>query len=91
MKKLWFKRKRYGWGWYPVTWQGWLVVLIYILCLLVAVLDLKNTQNAGEVVFSHIVPIVFLTIMLIIICYKKGEKPRWQWGGSPRGGDEGKE
>ena len=31
MKQLWFKAKTYGYGWYPVTWQGWLVILIYVL------------------------------------------------------------
>ncbi|HYC83050.1 MAG TPA: hypothetical protein VEB60_00680, partial [Candidatus Paceibacterota bacterium] len=28
-QRLWFKRKLYGWGWTPVTWQGWLAVLAY--------------------------------------------------------------
>ena len=28
---IWFPAKRYGWGWsFPVTWQGWLVVLAYL-------------------------------------------------------------
>lgn len=26
--KLWFKAKNYGWGWYPVTWEGWTVTII---------------------------------------------------------------
>lgn len=21
--RLWFKAKRFGWGWVPVTWEGW--------------------------------------------------------------------
>lgn len=25
---FWFKRKLYGWGWIPVKWQGWLVIVI---------------------------------------------------------------
>jgi len=29
-KKYWFKRKLYGWGWVPVRWQGWFVVLLGI-------------------------------------------------------------
>jgi hypothetical protein len=33
-KKLWFKAKRYGWGWTPVTWQGWVAVLVYVAILI---------------------------------------------------------
>ena len=29
-KKYWFKRRRFGWGWTPVTWQGWLTVAFFI-------------------------------------------------------------
>jgi hypothetical protein len=25
-------------------------------------------------------PILLLTVALIIVCYKTGEKPHWQWG-----------
>ncbi|MCX6717702.1 MAG: hypothetical protein NTU76_03445 [Candidatus Taylorbacteria bacterium] len=27
MSKLWFKRKTYGWGWVPSSWEGWFVVI----------------------------------------------------------------
>ncbi len=33
-QKLWFKRKLYGWGWTPATWQGWFVTLSYIVLVL---------------------------------------------------------
>jgi hypothetical protein len=23
----WFRRKSFGWGWSPASWQGWLVTL----------------------------------------------------------------
>jgi len=25
----WFGRKKFGWGWGPATWQGWLTVAVY--------------------------------------------------------------
>ena len=79
-KKLWFKRKLYGWGWTPATWQGWLVLLVYIVLLIV----LAGRATAGEVntlpVREFLLPVVFLTVALIGICYLKGEPPRWQWG-----------
>ena len=34
-KKIWFPAKKYGNGWgFPVTWQGWIVLLSYILLIL---------------------------------------------------------
>ena len=30
----WFKRKLYGWGWTPATWQGWFAIGVYVLLIL---------------------------------------------------------
>ena len=26
----WFKRKWFGWGWTPATWEGWVATIIYV-------------------------------------------------------------
>jgi hypothetical protein len=31
-------------------------------------------------VFTFFLPLLFLTILLFRILYRKGEKPRWSWG-----------
>lgn len=77
---LWFKRKTYGWGWVPVTWQGWAVTLGYILLAFVFSLTIDDYSTTREVLFTFVLPLVLLTITLLRITYKKGEKPRWQWG-----------
>ena len=79
-KKLWFKRKSYGWGWTPVTWQGWASTLLYVLLLVAFGLTLDETSPPNKIVFTFVLPIVLLTIAFIRLAYKKGEKPRWQWG-----------
>lgn len=79
-KGLWFKRKLWGWGFTPVKWQGWVVVGLYIVALLFFALTIDEASSDREVVFTFLLPFVFLTTVLIRICYKKGEKPRWQWG-----------
>lgn len=80
----WFKRKLYGWGWTPVKWQGWVVLLGYILLLFVIVSfkeeDIVGNDMSGSNFLTFMFPIIILTLILILICYKKGEKPRWQWG-----------
>jgi hypothetical protein len=27
-KRLWFRARRFGWGWTPITWQGWMALVI---------------------------------------------------------------
>lgn len=79
-KNLWFKRKLYGWGWTPVTWQGWSVVLLYVVLLTALALTIDESSPPNEIAFLFILPAILLTITLIRICYRMGEKPKWQWG-----------
>lgn len=79
-KKLWFKAKDYGWGWYPATWQGWLVVLGYIFVLMLIFVLTKNYIVNNNDIFIFLIPVALATVLLLFICYKKGEKPEWRWG-----------
>ncbi len=79
-KHLWFKRKLFGWGWTPVTWQGWLVLAVYIGLMFLFAMTIDDNSPPREVAFTFILPALFLTTLLIRICYRKGEKPKWQWG-----------
>ena len=79
-KGYWFKSKPFGWWWTPVTWQGWLVIAIYIILVVGFSLTIDETSPTREVMFTFLLPIFLLTITLIRICYKKGETPHWNWG-----------
>jgi hypothetical protein len=74
MKKLWFKRKLYGYGWTPCSWEGWLVVFIWVVFFVIAMSNIDHES------FKNILFIILSTAFLILVSYKKGEKPRWQWG-----------
>ncbi len=80
MNKLWFRNKWYGWGWYPATWQGWAVIGVYVILITAFSFTIDENSPTREVVFTFILPVTLLTITLIRICYKTGEKPKWQWG-----------
>lgn len=75
----WFKAKLYGWGWTPVKWQGWLVILAYVALIVTLVLtreqDIPGNPDSGSNFLTFALPIIVLTTLLIFICYKKGEKP----------------
>jgi len=77
----WFKRKLYGWGWTPATKQGWLVILVFLISILLDsfMLDsiLEPTPWQATLFFVKIAASV---VTLLIICYKTGEKLKWQWG-----------
>jgi uncharacterized membrane protein YhdT len=80
-KKLWFKAKTYGWGWTPCSWEGWLLVLLYVgafALYLIKTLDAQLNGSFGAPIWYH-VSIVLLTLGIIFISYKKGEKPSWRW------------
>ena len=80
---FWFKRKRYGLGWVPVTWQGWLLIVIEVLFLLllskVLLKDVSENTYQNEV--GVFLAIVFLSILvLVFISHKKGPSLKWRWG-----------
>lgn len=79
MKTLWFKRKTYGWGWTPCTWQGWAITFAYAVILIVLSSSV-NWNNEKEIMLMFVLPLIILTAAFIGIAYKTGEKPRWQWG-----------
>lgn len=80
-KKLWFKAKDYGWGWQPSSWEGWLVLAIYIIFIIKVSLSIDQASRSGSGIPVNFFLLIFLsTAILIIVCYLKGEKPEWRWG-----------
>lgn len=80
--KLWFRAKTFGWGWYPVSWEGWAVIALYIAAVGVHIRNIDIYIYSGnDILTSLTIPFVINTIFLLIICYCRGEKPRWRWNG----------
>ncbi|MCX6788645.1 MAG: hypothetical protein NTZ36_02050 [Candidatus Jorgensenbacteria bacterium] len=78
---LWFKRKLYGWGWTPVRWQGWAVIGLFVAYMTWIIVGLPKGRNPVDaVMYLYLAKVAAGVAVLIFICYKKGEKPRWQWG-----------
>lgn len=71
----WFKRKPFGWGWTPVKWQGWLVILVYIALIVTLTLNrekvILGNPDSGSNFLTFALPIIVLTVLLIFVCYKK--------------------
>jgi len=78
---IWFGAKRYGWGWTPVTWQGWVATVAYIVAVVGWLVYRRNDLALGlhfDVLAAW--PMLVLTALFIAVCWIKGERPRWRWG-----------
>ena len=76
--KYWFPAKRYGWGWgFPRMWQGWVVFFAYLAAVVAISFSFSPAQNAP----AFYAALVIATIVLFLVCWLKGEPPRWRWGG----------
>ena len=79
--KLWFRAKRYGWGWYPATWQGWGILAMYVFAIVSEVTLVAQAHYSARDWLVNFIPMIyFITVFFIIICYATGEKPEWRWG-----------
>ncbi|RVU06407.1 hypothetical protein EOE18_06210 [Novosphingobium umbonatum] len=81
--KYWFPAKRYGWGWgVPLCWQGWTVLTVYTLIVMATpLLPAILSWSGGKGAAVSTITVLIATAALIAICYRKGEPPRWRWGG----------
>ena len=75
--KVWFPAKQYGWGWdLPVCWQGWVVLLAYIVLLPAGAFVFRPDRQMPQ----YLAYTGILTGLLIAVSWWKGEKPAWRWG-----------
>lgn len=80
-KPLWFKRKSYGWGWTPATWQGWLTLAGFLALMVANTIRLNMARTSvNDFLINFIPQTILLVLVLILICYMTGETPKWQWG-----------
>lgn len=74
--RYWFPAKTYGWGWgLPTAWQGWLVLAVFALLMVAGVFLFPPA--ADSLMFSVYVGVI--SVLLVAICWIKGEPPRWRW------------
>lgn len=80
-KKLWFKAKMWGWGWTPISWEGWVITILYVIAILQYAWKADRWAHSGsDALINFALPFIVTTIFLLIICYARGERPRWRWG-----------
>lgn len=78
-RKLWFKSKRYGIGWTPSTWEGWLTTISYIAIIYLFAVNSESQLAVGDVK-EFFITLAAITAIFIAIAYRTGEKLKWRWG-----------
>jgi len=84
MTKLWFKARRYGWGWTPVSIEGWVVLIVFVVLVATGAAiyasHIKSAPDRALATFLYLLWIALLSAGLIAIAYATGEPPRWRGG-----------
>lgn len=76
-RQYWFPAKTFGWGWgLPITWQGWVVLAAFLALIALGILFLKPATHS----LAFGVYVLVLVLLLIAVCWIKGEPPSWRWG-----------
>lgn len=80
--KYLMKRKRYGWGFIPTSWQGWLFIALQLAVLLVAAsfLPQKPEQPTTDEKIKFFTIVGLVIVNLGLVTFMAGPKPHWRWG-----------
>ncbi len=83
MNKYWFLPKLYGYGFFPITWQGWLATLVLLTLMILSayINNFFNCQVGPQNGSRFFLDIVVLTLLFTVLFKNKVKGGlRWQWG-----------
>jgi len=81
-KKYLMKRRRYGWGWTPVTVKAWIFVItqIGIIFASILLLPMKPAQPTTLQIIGLLTIISFVVVSIVLVSSFTAPKPHWRWG-----------
>lgn len=78
------KRRRFGYGWTPATWQSWLFIVMELVIIFTAVTFLfSSEQPTTSELLRFFVILGAVIITLFIFTTQTGPKAKWRWGKKP--------
>lgn len=81
--KYWFRPKKYGYGFTPISWEGWLMTLIFVVALLLFayVNNLFSSEISSGEVFKFLLNIIIISLVFSLVSKNKTKgKLKWRWG-----------
>ncbi len=80
-RRYWFVRKTYGWGWTPATIEGWVALILYMVCVILPFVAVDQKSHSGsDTLYGWFPYFLIATVAFIALCMCTGESPRWSWG-----------
>jgi hypothetical protein len=83
MSKYWFKPKRYGYGFYPVSWEGWLAILGVVILILISGAINNQFMEPGPTAaqsLRFLLDIILFSVVATLLFEKKMQEPlKWRW------------
>ena len=83
MNKYWFVPKKYGYGFYPVTWEGWAstIVLIGLVLLSVYLNDINSPLVTSKNLWGYLFDVALITSLFAYFAKNKTKGiVKWNWG-----------
>ena len=62
-KRAWFEPKRIGWGWRPVSWQGWLITVVFAAVVIAACVAFGGTPTTFYVSVAAVAALVLVCLL----------------------------
>jgi hypothetical protein len=82
MSKYWFKPKRFGYGFYPISWEGWLCIFIFVGFIILAMWidNLFNPLITNQDAWRFFLDVIILASIATFFFEKKtAGKLKWNW------------
>ena len=80
-KPYWFKRRGYGWGWTPASWQGWFIMFVFMATLFAAIFVIDRVfETEDEKGWATVILALVWGAGLTFAIALRAPKPKWQWG-----------
>ncbi|MDP6561921.1 MAG: hypothetical protein QF793_03275 [Candidatus Peribacteraceae bacterium] len=84
MTKYWFKPKRYGYGFYPVSWEGWVATLALLVVVLLSACINHVIVEPGPTraeTIRFVLDVLIISGLASLFFEKKMQDPlKWRWG-----------
>lgn len=82
MSHHFFKRKRYGYGWTPVTFGGWLIVALFVAVIVLwSLLMLPSTDTPTlEQGLVYGAGLLVIIMLMWLVTRKYAPRGKWRWG-----------
>lgn len=67
-KKAWFGKKLIGWGYRPISLEGWVVTVLFIIAIIADMTYNKRTTTAYAI-------LAVIIVIFFVIAYLTGDSP----------------